>query len=58
MLKLYMNGMNGILADEMGLGKTIQVIALFCSLLENQVLGTVFPCNTIRTTLLLKSTVY
>ncbi|XP_043267745.1 lymphocyte-specific helicase-like [Venturia canescens] len=33
---LYENGVNGILADEMGLGKTIQVIALFCHLLERR----------------------
>lgn len=33
---LYENGLNGILADEMGLGKTIQVIALFCHLIEKK----------------------
>ncbi|KAL0119730.1 hypothetical protein PUN28_007876 [Cardiocondyla obscurior] len=33
---LYKNGLGGILADEMGLGKTIQVIALFCHLIETQ----------------------
>lgn len=33
---LYENGVNGILADEMGLGKTVQVIALFCHLLERR----------------------
>jgi ATP-dependent DNA helicase len=30
---------NGILADEMGLGKTLQVIALFCHLIEMHVTG-------------------
>jgi ATP-dependent DNA helicase len=36
---LYENGVNGILADEMGLGKTLQVIALFCHLIEMNVPG-------------------
>ncbi|XP_021929126.1 lymphoid-specific helicase-like isoform X2 [Zootermopsis nevadensis] len=36
---LYENGVNGILADEMGLGKTLQVIALFCHLIEMHVTG-------------------
>lgn len=36
---LYENGLNGILGDEMGLGKTIQVIALFCHLIEKQQSG-------------------
>lgn len=36
---LYENGVNGILADEMGLGKTVQIIALFCSLLEKKQCG-------------------
>lgn len=36
---LYENGVNGILADEMGLGKTLQVIALFCHLIEMNVTG-------------------
>jgi ATP-dependent DNA helicase len=36
---LYENGVNGILADEMGLGKTLQVIALFCHLIEMRVTG-------------------
>ncbi|RLU14719.1 hypothetical protein DMN91_012606 [Ooceraea biroi] len=36
---LYENGLNGILADEMGLGKTIQVIALFCHLIEKEQAG-------------------
>ena len=47
---LYENGVNGILADEMGLGKTIQVIALFCHLLEKRVAGPyliVAPLSTI-----------
>jgi len=39
MAKLYENGINGILGDEMGLGKTIQVIALFCHLIEMGVTG-------------------
>jgi ATP-dependent DNA helicase len=36
---LYENGVSGILADEMGLGKTLQVIALFCHLIEKRVPG-------------------
>lgn len=36
---MYENGVNGILADEMGLGKTIQVIALICHMIEQNVLG-------------------
>lgn len=47
---LYENGLNGILADEMGLGKTIQVIALFCHLIEKRQTGPyliVAPLSTI-----------
>lgn len=43
--------MNGILADEMGLGKTLQVIALFCHLIEMNVIGpflVVAPLSTLR----------
>ncbi|XP_033231272.1 lymphocyte-specific helicase-like [Belonocnema kinseyi] len=52
---LYKNGLNGILADEMGLGKTIQVIALFCELIENRHSGPfliVAPLSTIPNWLL------
>lgn len=41
MYMLYANASNGILADEMGLGKTVQVIALICVLLEQNITGKV-----------------
>lgn len=47
--------MNGILADEMGLGKTLQVIALFCHLIEMNVTGpflVVAPLSTLPNWLL------
>ena len=52
---LHENGLNGILADEMGLGKTIQVIALFCDLIQNHQSGPfliVAPLSTIPNWLL------
>lgn len=36
---LFANGLNGILADEMGLGKTVQIIAMFCNLMEQSYWG-------------------
>jgi len=36
LVSLHTTNLNGILADEMGLGKTLQVIALFCQLMETK----------------------